>query len=85
MDQSLERKTARNKVQTGFFSADKRGHKMPDQTQHGELLKELVELRSTQNAIKNKLRKVLFNADKGKSCMDSLPAPSWKGNYVWVS
>ena len=40
--------------------------RIPDQTRHTLLLKDLVEMRSAQNSIKNKLRKILFNADKGK-------------------
>lgn len=40
--------------------------RIPDQTNHSLLIKELIELRAVQNGIKNKLRKVLFAADKGK-------------------
>jgi len=39
---------------------------LPDQTQHNLFLKELIEVRAAQNNVKNKLRKVLFNADTGK-------------------
>ena len=40
--------------------------RLPDQTRHSMFLKEMIELRAVQNGIKNKLRKVLFGADKGK-------------------
>ena len=37
--------------------------KMPDQS---GIIKELVEMKAMQNGVKNKMRKVLFAADKGK-------------------
>ena len=37
--------------------------KLPDQT---GIIKELVEMKAMQNGVKNKMRKVLFAADKGK-------------------
>ena len=40
--------------------------RMPDQTMHSVFLKEMIELKAIQNSLKNKLRKVLFSADKGK-------------------
>jgi hypothetical protein len=38
--------------------------KLPNQT---GIIKELVEMKAMQNGVKNKLRKVLFAADTGKS------------------
>ena len=46
---------------------------MPDQRgQHNAFLKEMIELRAVQNQLKNKLRKVLFSADKGKLCFAAI-------------
>lgn len=35
---------------------------------HSSIIKGMVEQRAIQNGVKNKLRKVLFAADKGKLC-----------------
>lgn len=57
--------TTRNKSMT-LHAKTIDNARIPDQTRHTLLLKDLVEMRSAQNSIKNKLRKILFNADKGK-------------------
>ena len=49
--------------------------RMPDQTMHSMFLKEMIELKAIQNSLKNKLRKVLFSADKGK-CIPHPPSQS---------
>jgi len=39
---------------------------MPDTTKQNVFLKEMIEMRTLQNGVKNKLRKVLFAADTSK-------------------
>ena len=41
------------------------GKNLPDQTGNAVFLKDMIEGRTMQNKMKNKLRKVLFQFDKG--------------------
>ena len=64
-DLASRRTGGRNTI-TGNYNTAETQARIPDQTNHSALIKELIELRAVQNGIKNKLRKVLFAADKGK-------------------
>ena len=62
--------------------------KLPDQT---GIIKELVEMKAMQNGVKNKMRKVLFAADKGKQlCLSyakmliKQTAVSITGYSIWM-
>ena len=66
----------RNTVQGNYKSAEM-GPRMPDQTRQSQFIKELIELRAVQNNVKNKLRKVLFNADPCKSIIFNVAVCNW--------
>jgi len=78
----IRREAGRNTVVGNYNTNDSQC--IPDQTKHNMLLKEIIELRAIQNSIKNKLRKVLFAADKGKSIQHpSLPG-AWALSNKWL-
>jgi hypothetical protein len=61
----IRREAGRNTVVGNYNTND--GQRITDTAKHSILLKEIIELRAIQNGIKNRLRKILFAADKGKS------------------
>ena len=57
---------ARNSLQESLNSLAQGNDMIPDQLGQKSVMNRIIEHRNFQNQVKNKLRKVLFEADKGK-------------------